>query len=138
MISQDRTPAKPRTRRPILTSTLVGATVAALWLSGNSGAQKADSEKNDAVTFAVGRCDTLKMLEGVDVLAVRRDGRIDRLGRTDTNGHLTVKRAVISEATTVTILFCGEKFFCGAFTQNDTDFSAAGKLLIHLAPFAVQ
>ena len=96
-----------------------------------------NTDGDDSVIFSVGRTYPSRQLEGVDVIVVRKDVRLETLGQTDSAGHFSVSKRLLSEENSVVVLFCQERYFCGAFRLSELDLPAAKLRLIHLAPLAV-
>jgi len=115
----------------------VGILVAGCFLWSCGRAQTSTPKPEDTITFSVGACGTSRQLEGVEVLLVRKDGQLENLGQTDIAGHLTVKKGVIAPKGSAVVLFCKEKYFCGALRLDEADLLAARLRLIHLAQFAL-
>jgi hypothetical protein len=87
------------------------------------------------MTFFVGASPTAEYLQGVGVLLVGRDGKIHRLGETDLGGNFSVAKGRLREG--VVVLFCKERYFCGAFRLSGEGFLEHDEWLIHLAPIAL-
>jgi hypothetical protein len=77
------------------------------------------------------------MLPGVEVLMLTRRGEVP-LGSTNAMGSLRVARSQLLEAKPLAVLFCRERFFCGAWKPTEQDLRGYDDLYIELASFAVK
>jgi len=89
------------------------------------------------ITFIVGNSASHQLLQGVAVLLVAKDAKPVTLGWTDQYGRIPVLRDELMRGVAGAVLFCKERFFCGAFRLDEPEFFDADERLIHLAPFAV-
>jgi len=117
----------------LVTGIVLGSSVQ--WSVGDD--QNKTKQPNNSMTFWVGSSSTNHMLEDVTVLVARKDGRLEAVGRTDASGRFTVPKASLREDGSTVVLFCKERFFCGAFRLDDPKFLEADYRLIHLAPFSI-
>lgn len=95
------------------------------------------TQRAAVVTFSVGSSATSQQQEGVSVLLVAKDGHLIALGQTDITGRLSVVKDRLLQQGGPAILFCKERFFCGALRLDDQEFFDYDFHLIHLAPFTV-
>lgn len=110
---------------------------------GKEGAPSPQRQREPApsshatMTFSVGSAATSQHIEGVAVLLLKSQGQLVTLGQTDRAGRLSIHKSSLREDGGVVVLFCKERFFCGAFRLDDPEFFEYDYRLINLAPFAV-
>jgi len=95
------------------------------------------ASSSETITFSVASSASDKKLDGVLLLLTGSDGKLVELGHTDGNGRLAVSKDQLRQSGSAAILFCRERFFCGAFRLDDPKFLEADYRIIDLAPFAV-
>ena len=98
----------------------------------SAGTPAADQSE---ITFLVGSSSDNKPLPGVEVILLASDKRI--LGRTDYLGSFVVKTSAIRQSNAHAVLFCTDRFFCGAIPVEPDLFEYSEKY-IELAPFATR
>ena len=77
------------------------------------------------------------VLEGVSVELVRSNGSRELLCATDDSGGCDVDRARLRDAGDGFLLFCKERYFCGALKLGTPGFLDKEGHLIVLAPYAI-
>lgn len=105
---------------------------------GSVLADKGTSQtRSTSVVFEVGNASSSQVLADVTALLAGSDEKLITLGHTDATGRLSVRKETLGKRNNVAILFCKERFFCGAFRLDDPEFSKYDYHLIELAPFVV-
>ena len=89
-----------------------------------------------SITFFVGSSSTSQNLAGVSVFQVTRSGELIRLGETNLGGRFSYSKEELKRGGQV-ILFCKERYFCGALRLDEPGVFEYDRQLIHLAPFAL-
>jgi hypothetical protein len=112
---------------------LVLFSVSATLLSLFSCAHVDSSPSTSDLLVIVYRADTHEPISDVFATVISDSGQVIDVGKTDYYGHVYVSKKLIEDA--VAILFCRERFFCGAFSMDRTNLMDYEEVIIHIAPF---
>jgi hypothetical protein len=92
--------------------------------------------KSPTLTLFVGSSQNHQLLPGVEVILVSSEGQ-NVMGKTDRSGSLSIDPKLLLKPGAAALLFCSERFFCGAI-RIDSDLLEYSEKYIELAPFSMR